>query len=92
MAAVVATDEWPRRSPTAAMSTPLSSRRDAWLWRTTRSDALFREKQLVEIAQAEHRQGIGNLLFDAVVLPHERRGGIGGHSRGYLTMRMVRDA
>src|ERR1035438_827702 len=34
MAAVVATDEWPRRSLTVAMSTPLSSRRDAWLWRT----------------------------------------------------------
>src|ERR1039458_2555999 len=39
MAAVVATDEWPRRSLTVAMSTPFSSRRDAWLWRTVWSDA-----------------------------------------------------
>src|ERR1035437_5857677 len=42
MAAVVATDEWPRRSLTVAMSTPFSSRRDAWLWRTVWSDAPFR--------------------------------------------------
>src|ERR1035437_711893 len=27
-------DEWPRRSLTVARPTPLSSRRDAWLWRT----------------------------------------------------------
>src|ERR1035437_7622322 len=39
MAAVVATDEWPRRSLTVAMSTPFSSRRDAWLWRTVSRDA-----------------------------------------------------
>src|ERR1035441_6984364 len=39
MAAVVAADEWPRRSLTVAMSTPFSSRRDAWLWRTVWSDA-----------------------------------------------------
>src|ERR1017187_626633 len=34
MAAVVAMDEWPRRSLTVARSTPFSSRRLAWLWRT----------------------------------------------------------
>ena len=32
------------------------------------------EEELVEIAQAEHEQGAGNLLFDGVVLPHQRRG------------------
>ena len=39
------------------------------------------EKQLVEIAQAEHQQGVGNLLLDAVVLPHQRGGGVGGHQQ-----------
>ena len=34
------------------------------------------EEELVEIAQAEHEQGLGHLLLDAVVLPHERRGGV----------------
>src|ERR1035437_9269 len=33
MAAVVATDEWPRRSLTVARSTPFSNRRLAWPWR-----------------------------------------------------------
>ena len=32
-------DEWPRRSLTVARSTPFSSRRLAWLWRTVWSDA-----------------------------------------------------
>ena len=32
------------------------------------------EEQLVKIAEAEHQQGIGDLLLDAVILPHERRG------------------
>src|ERR1017187_7514210 len=39
MSAVVATDEWPRRSLTVARFTPFSSRRLAWLWRTVWSDA-----------------------------------------------------
>ena len=37
------------------------------------------EEELVEIAQAEHQQRVGDLLFDAVVLPHQRRGGVRGH-------------
>ena len=40
-----------------------------------RGDGVF-EEQLVEIAQAEHQQGVGHLLLDAVVLPHQRRGGV----------------
>ena len=44
------------------------------------------EEQLVEIAQPEHQQGVGNLLFDAVVLPHQRRGCVGGHQR-HITRR-----
>ena len=32
------------------------------------------EEELVKIAEAEHQQGVGYLLLDAVVLPHERRG------------------
>src|ERR1035437_5253979 len=51
MAAVVATDEWPRRSLTVAMSTPFSSRREAWLWRTVWSDAplgSFSDRQSLE--------------------------------------------
>ena len=39
MSAVVRTDEWPMRSETVARSTPFSSRRLAWLWRTVWSDA-----------------------------------------------------
>ena len=34
-------------------------------------------EQLVEIAQPEHQQRVGDLLLDAVVLPHQRRGGLG---------------
>ena len=34
------------------------------------------EEELVKIAEAEHQQGVGHLLLDAVVLPHERRGGV----------------
>ncbi len=37
------------------------------------------EEELVKIAEAKHEQGIGHLLLDAVVLPHQRRGGV-GHS------------
>ena len=40
------------------------------------------EEQLVEIAQAEHQQRVGHLLLDAVVLPHQRRGGVRGHPYG----------
>ena len=40
-------------------------------------DGVF-EEQLVEIAQAEHQQRVGDLLLDGVVLPHQRRGGVGG--------------
>src|ERR1039458_136869 len=39
MAAVVATDEWTRRSLTVARSTQLASKRLAWLWRMVWSDA-----------------------------------------------------
>ena len=39
------------------------------------------EEQLVEIAQAEHEQRVGHLLLDAVVLPHQRRGGVSWHIR-----------
>ncbi len=38
-------------------------------------DGVF-EEELVEIAQAEQQEGVRHLLFDAVVLPHQRRGGI----------------
>ena len=38
-------------------------------------DGVFKE-ELVEVAQAEHQQGAGNLLLDGVVLPHQRRGGL----------------
>src|SRR5205085_1605949 len=34
------------------------------------------EEELVEIAEAEHEERVGNLLLDAVVLPHQRRGGV----------------
>ena len=34
------------------------------------------EEQLVEIAQPEHQQRVRDLLLDAVVLPHQRRGGV----------------
>ena len=40
-------------------------------------DRVF-EKQLVEIAQAEHQQRVRHLLLDAVVLPHQRRGSVSG--------------
>ena len=33
-------------------------------------------EQLVEIAQPEHQQRVRRLLLDAVVLPHQRRGGV----------------
>ncbi len=46
-------------------------------------DGVF-EEELVKIAEAEHQQGVGHLLFDAVVLPHERRGGV-GHSLGTVS-------
>ena len=32
-------------------------------------------EQLVEIAQAEQKQRVGELLLDSVILPHQRRGG-----------------
>ena len=48
-------------------------------------DGVF-EEELVEIAQAEHQQGVGDLLLDAVVLPHQRRGGV-GHSLAYSLAR-----
>src|ERR1035437_4423367 len=38
-------------------------------------DGIF-EEELVKIAEAEHEQGVGDLLLDVVVLPHERRGGV----------------
>ncbi len=38
------------------------------------SDGVF-VKELVEIPEPEHQQGAGHLLLDAMVLPHERRGG-----------------
>ena len=41
-------------------------------------DGVF-EEELVEIAEAEEQEGVGDLLFDGVVLPHQRRGGVGGH-------------
>ena len=41
-------------------------------------DGVF-EEEFVEIAEAEHQQGVGDLLLDGVVLPHQRRGGVGGH-------------
>ena len=34
-------------------------------------------EEFVEIAQAEQQQRVGDLLLDAVILPHERRGGFG---------------
>jgi hypothetical protein len=37
-------------------------------------------EELVEVAHAEEEQGAGHLLFDAVILPHERRG-FGGHAQ-----------
>ncbi len=37
------------------------------------------EEELVKIAEAEHEERVRHLLLDAVVLPHQRRGGI---SRG----------
>ena len=38
-------------------------------------DGVFIE-QLVKIAQTEHQQGLRYLLFDRVILPHQRRRGI----------------
>ena len=43
-------------------------------------DGVF-EEELVEIAQAEHQQRVRDLLFDGVILPHQRRGGISHESR-----------
>jgi len=31
------------------------------------------EEELVNISEAEHQQGVGDLLLDTVVLPHKRR-------------------
>ncbi len=36
-------------------------------------------EQLVEVAEPEHQQRVRHLLLDAVVLPHEWSGGVGGH-------------
>ena len=41
-------------------------------------DGVF-EEELVEIAEAEEEKGVGHLLFDGVVLPHQRGGWVGGH-------------
>src|SRR4051794_2036982 len=43
-------------------------------------------EELVEIAQTEEEQGIGDLLLDAVVLPHQRRGGV-THGRWPISRR-----
>ena len=45
-----------------------------------RSDGVLHE-EFVEVAQAEHQQGVGDLLLDGVVLPHQRRGGVGAHGK-----------
>ena len=48
-------------------------------------DGVF-EEELVEIAQAEEQQGVRELLLDAVVLPHQRRGGV-SHESGFARSR-----
>src|ERR1017187_3238703 len=44
-------------------------------------DGVFKE-ELVEIAEAEEEEGVGHLLFDGVVLPHQRGGSVGAHCDG----------
>src|ERR1035441_7104562 len=39
-------------------------------------DGVF-EEELVKIAEAEEEEGVGHLLFDGVVLPHQRGGSVG---------------
>src|SRR5271155_2253196 len=52
------------------------------------------KEELVEIAEAEQKQGVGELLLDAVVLPHERGGGgrVGRHRETSLSRQADVDA
>lgn len=42
-------------------------------------DGIFVE-ELIEVTEPEHQQGIGSLLFDRVVLPHQRRRSVRAHA------------
>ena len=44
------------------------------------SEVRILKKELVKVPETEHQQSVWNLLFDPVILPHQRRGGSSGRS------------